>query len=231
MGNGALVRRQLRWRMNDALVQRHDHKCTVSSGRGNITRHCIQRLGVGGLQRRGRSGRAAVGGMNLYVGAASPTGCGPAGLRSDAVVAQQRDRSRFHREPGRCACLLEIRARATMTNSQAIQFRAGIGDTLGTAVGHVIPGERHNIDTRPPQRCQVRRQCTGRRHIATELNAAKRVRYLQVTDYAGGRARAGGNPAQPMVRVGRIQYQIAREEQLQSRPPDVLDWLIVSSKS
>jgi hypothetical protein len=94
----------------------------------------------------------------------------------------------------------------------------------------VISGERHDIEARALQRRQVRRRCTGCRYIATELSAPKRVRYLQVTDRAAGRTRAGSNAAQPMVRVGRVQYQIAREEQLQSRPPDMLDWLIVSSK-
>jgi hypothetical protein len=100
-----------------------------------------------------------------------------------------------------------------MGDAGRVERRAGIGDSGGTAIGDVIPGQAHRMKPGPADGRNVLGIGTRRGNVAVQGRSAPRVGNLEVS-YGEGSVQQRRDPAEPMVGPGHVEDQIARKQQV-----------------
>ena len=216
MGKRALVRRQLRGHMHDALVQSYD--ADVSSrlpGLLYVSSHGGNRLRIRSLQCRTGSDVFTLTRHDSDIRATGVGLRGPTLLRADAVVAQKRDSSAPCIQPRWRTGRSESHSGSGMCDSQPVELFDRVRNTFGATVGDVVTCKRDRLESGSAQGAEVLGRRARRGHVSRHLPHAKRMRDFEMSNGKGRGAQGRGNAAQPIVRIGLIENQIAATNQVE----------------
>ncbi len=157
----ALVHREHRRRVADALVERDDGHVHLRVEGGDVRLHRLERVGLGeGVDAR-RSARRCVIELvvrnHAHVRAARLRRAGPGILRADAVVAEHAHAQPLAIDDGRLPRVGERAAGAGRRNPLVTQARHRVLDAIRSGIEDVIAGQRGDVEAGTAERQQVGR--------------------------------------------------------------------------
>jgi hypothetical protein len=134
--------------MNDSLVESDDTNIrSVTACLSHILLHECNRSGVRLVELRSWSNWPPVLCGNANISAAGPGRCCPARLGPNTVVAEQRHTHPPASEPRRRPSQRQRHCSACMCNPILIEAHQGVPDAFGSAVGNVVAGQRHGVES------------------------------------------------------------------------------------
>lgn len=144
----ALIGRQPARHVYDSFMERDDANIrTGIACVSDVQGHEANRVIVGMAEVRGGSYCTTPFGSHSDVSTTGARRCGPTLLRSNTVVAEQRDAHAGGFEPRRRASQAKIHGGARMCNAILIECRQSVLDSLRAAVSDVIAGQRYRIQS------------------------------------------------------------------------------------